>query len=278
MRFTKMEGTGNDYIYINGFVEDIQDPAALSVKMSRYHFGCGSDGLILILPGDIADFRMRMFNSDGSESGMCGNGIRCVAKYCYERGLTGKTAFTIESGGEIKRIFCNLKGGAVESVRVDMGEPVLDGLLIPSTILGNPVVRYPLVADGKTWPVTLVSVGNPHAVIFVDDLDVAPVGAVGSILERDPVFPERANIEFVTVKDREHITMRVWERGTGETMACGTGACASAVAAILNGFTERDVEVRLPGGKLRVEWIKTEHRVYMTGGAEFVYEGEWLGM
>lgn len=276
MRFTKMEGIGNDYIYINGFEEQVDDPSALSVKMSLYHFGCGSDGLILILPSDKADFRMRMFNNDGSDGEMCGNGIRCVAKYCYDRGLTTKTQFTVETGAGIKHLVCNLCGGVVDSVRVDMGQPVLDGPSIPSMAASNLVIGHPLSAASQTWPLTLVNVGNPHGVTFVEDPFAAPVTTVGPLLERDPFFPRKANIEFVSVQDRGHITMRVWERGTGETMACGTGACASAVAAMVNGFTDRRVEVALPGGKLTIEWNEQDNHVYMTGPARFVYDGVWL--
>lgn len=276
MRFTKMEGIGNDYIYINGFEEQVDDPSALSVKMSLYHFGCGSDGLILILPSDKADFRMRMFNNDGSDGEVCGNGIRCVAKYCYDRGLTTKTRFTVETGGGIKHLVCNLSGGVVDSVRVDMGQPVLDGPSIPSMATDSPVIGHPLSAAGQTWPLTLVNVGNPHGVTFVEDPFAAPVTTVGPLLECDPFFPRKANIEFVSVQDRGHITMRVWERGSGETMACGTGACASAVAAMINGFTDRTVEVTLPGGKLTIEWNEQDNHVYMTGPARFVYDGVWL--
>lgn len=276
MRFTKMEGTGNDYIYINGFEEHVEDPAALSVRMSLSHFACGSDGLILILPSDVADFRMRMFNSDGSESGMCGNGIRCVAKYCYDRGLTDKTEFTVESGGQIKRLACHLKDGKVDSVRVDMGEPVLEGREIPSMLSGNPVVGHPLTAQGETFPVTLVNMGNPHAVIFVPDVAAVALRTVGPLLEHDPIFPQRANIEFAEIKDRGHVTVRVWERGTGETLACGTGASATLVACVLNGLTDRAADIVLPGGTLRIEWNQQDNHVYMTGPATFVYDGQWL--
>ncbi len=276
MRFTKMEGIGNDYIYINGFEEQVDDPAKLSVEMSRYHFGCGSDGLILILPSEKADFWMRMFNNDGSESEMCGNGIRCVAKYCYERGLTDKTEFAIESGGEIKNMRLNLKDGKVDSVQVDMGRPELDGLKIPSKVAGNPVIGHPIAVLGRTYPVTLVNVGNPHAVIFVDNPMTAPVTAAGPAVECHHTFPNKINVEFVSVQDRGHITMRVWERGTGETLACGTGACASAVASMVNGLVDRDVEVTLRGGKLNIRWDETDDHIYMTGPATFVYDGEWL--
>ena len=276
MQFTKMEGIGNDYIYINCFQETVDNPAALSVKMSQSHFGCGSDGLILILPSGRADFKMRMFNNDGSESEMCGNGIRCVAKYCYERGLTDQREISIEAGGQIKYVVCNVQNDVVSSVRVDMGVPVLNGVSIPSTIEGNPVMQHPLRAGGETYSVTLVNMGNPHAVIFVDDIHTAPVTTAGPLLESDSAFPEKANIEFVHVTDRTHAVMRVWERGTGVTMACGTGACAAAVACVINGLTERTVDIALDGGTLRIEWSQADGHVYMTGPATFVYDGTWL--
>ncbi len=279
LHFTKMHGIGNDYVYVNGFTEALPDDLpSLAVRMSDRRFGCGSDGLILILPGDAADFRMRMFNSDGSESEMCGNGIRCVAAYCHDRGLTDRTAFDIETGAGIKHMLLTLDGaGRTVSVRVDMGAPVTDGRTIPSVFDGDPIVRMPLCALGQTWPVTLVSMGNPHAVTFVPDPDEAPVTAVGPVLELDPVFPNKCNVEFVQVVDRGHIRMRVWERGAGETFACGTGACASMVASVLNGFIDRKAEVSLRGGKLTIEWSAEDGRVYMTGPATFVYDGVWLG-
>lgn len=277
MRFTKMEGIGNDYIYINGFEERVDDPVGLSVRMSRYHFGCGADGLIMILPSMVADFRMQMFNNDGSESEMCGNGIRCVAKYCHDRGLTDRTEFTIESGGGIKVMRLNLGAdGTVESVCVDMGEPELDGLKIPSVVPGKPVTGHPLNVDGRVYPVTLVNMGNPHAVAFVEDPDSAPVTTHGPLMERHPDFPNKTNVEFVQIIDRAHIRMRVWERGTGETLACGTGACAAMVACVLGGHCGREVGVALPGGTLRIEWNEKDNHVYMTGPATFVYDGEWL--
>lgn len=277
MRFTKMEGIGNDYIYINGFEETVEDPAALSVEMSRQHFGCGADGLILILPGTNADFEMRMYNNDGSYSEMCGNGIRCVARYCHDRGLTDRTDFTIESGGRVKTMHLNLApDGSTASVRVDMGEPELDGRKIPSTADGCPVVGHRVEADECWYETTLVGMGNPHAVIFVDNPDTAPVTTHGPLLECHPDFPKRINVEFVQVLDESHIRMRVWERGTGETLACGTGACASAVACALNGLCGRNVEVELLGGKLQIEWSPEDNHVYMTGPATFVYDGVWL--
>ena len=279
LRFTKMHGIGNDYLYVNAFEETLPDDLpALAVRMSRRRFGCGSDGLILIMPGEQADFRMRMFNNDGSESEMCGNGIRCVAAYCHDRGLTDRTAFDIESGGQIKRMQLTLDArGRTAAVRVDMGAPVTAGPAIPSVFAGDPVRMQPLSACGQTWPVTLVSMGNPHAVTLVDDPATAPVTTVGPVLERDPAFPRKCNIEFVNVVDRGHIRMRVWERGAGETLACGTGACASMVACALNGLIDRKAEVTLPGGTLTVEWSESDGHVYMTGPAAFVYDGVWLG-
>ena len=278
LHFTKMHGIGNDYIYINGFTETLPDDLpGVAVRMSQRRFSCGSDGIILILPSERADFRMRMFNNDGSESEMCGNGIRCVAAYCHDRGLTKKTKFDIESGGAIKPMVLRLDArGRTAAVRVDMGEPVTDGERIPSLFTGDPVRMQPLTALGGTWPVTLVNMGNPHAVTFVEDTATAPVTTVGPVLETDNAFPNRCNIEFVHVVDRKHINMRVWERGTGETMACGTGACASAVASMLNGFVDRTVEVSLPGGKLTIEWNEADGHVYKTGPAAFVYDGVWL--
>lgn len=277
MRFTKMEGIGNDYIYINGFEEQVEDAPALSVRMSRAHFGCGSDGLILILPSTRADFEMRMFNNDGSYSQMCGNGIRCVAKYCHDRGLTDKTDFTIESGGQIKYVSLLLgPDGTTQSVRVDMGEPELRGLHIPSVVDACPVLNHPVEVNGHAYALTLVSMGNPHAVAFVPNADQAPVTEDGPILEHHPDFPEKINVEFVQVVDEGHLRMRVWERGTGVTLACGTGACASAVAAMLNGLCAREVDVELLGGTLHIAWNPADNHVYMTGPATFVYDGVWL--
>lgn len=279
LHFTKMHGIGNDYIYVNGFTETLpEDLPGLAVRMSRRRFSCGSDGLILILPGDCAPFRMRMFNNDGSESEMCGNGIRCVAAYCHDRGLTDDTEFDIETGGGVKHMSLTLDArGRTASVRVDMGVPVTDGAAIPSLLTGDPVRMHPLTALGRTWPVTLVNMGNPHAVTFVEDPATAPVTEVGPVLECDPLFPHKCNIEFVQILDRGHINMRVWERGTGETLACGTGACGSMVASVLNGLIDRKAEVHLPGGTLTIEWSQTDGHVYMSGPATFVYDAVWLG-
>jgi len=277
MKFTKMEGLGNDYVYINAFEEKVENPSALAVEMSRYHFGCGSDGLILIKPSQKADFCMEMYNNDGSYSEMCGNGIRCVAKYCHDRGLTDKTDFTIESGGQIKVMHLNLRAdGTTESVRVDMGVPELAGEKIPSLAKDTPVIGQELEANGNRYAFTLVSMGNPHAVTFVDDPDTAPVTTDGPELECHPFFPNKANIEFVQVLSSTHARMRVWERGTGETMACGTGACAVLVACVLNGLCGREADIDLPGGTLHIEWSEKDGHVYMTGPASFVYDGVWL--
>ena len=279
LHFTKMHGIGNDYVYINGFEEKLPDDLpALAVRMSHRRFGVGGDGLILILPSEKADFRMRMFNSDGSESEMCGNGIRCVAAYCHDRGLTSKTEFDIESGGQLKHMQLTLdENQNTALVRVDMGAPITDGAAIPSVFSGEVIRMQPLKALQKTWPVTLVNMGNPHAVTFVDDPMTAPVTTVGPVLEKDLAFPRKCNIEFVQVIDRQTIQMRVWERGAGETMACGTGACASMVASVLNGLIDRRAEVRLLGGTLTVEWNEADGHVYMTGPAAFVFDGVWLG-
>ena len=279
LHFTKMHGIGNDYIYINGFEETLPDDlSALAVKMSPRHTAVGSDGVIFILPSRVADVRMRMFNPDGSESPMCGNGIRCVAAYTYDRGLCQRTQMTIETGGGIKNATLTLDSlGRTDAVRIDMGEPKLSGAEIPSVFEGSPVLMKPLTALSKSWPVTLVNMSNPHAVIFVSDVDTAPVHTVGPALEIDPAFPLRCNIEFVQVIDRSHIAMRVWERGAGETYACGTGASASVVASILNGRTDRHVTVKLLGGELQITWDETTNHVYMTGPIAYVYDATYLG-
>ncbi len=279
LHFTKMHGIGNDYVYINGFEETLPDDlGALAIAMSPRHTSVGSDGVIFILPSKIADVRMRMFNPDGSEAEMCGNGIRCVAAYSYDRGLCPHTQMRIETGGGVKHAAVMLNDrGRAQAVRVDMGVPKLNGADIPSVFEGEPVLMRPLAALGKPWPVTLVNMSNPHAVTFVTDVDAAPVQTVGPLLENDPAFPRRCNIEFVQVVDKRHIRMRVWERGAGETFACGTGACASTVACVLNGFTERSVTVRLLGGELKVEWDQATGHVHMTGPIAYVYEGDYLG-
>ena len=279
LHFTKMHGIGNDYVYINGFEETLPDSlSALAVAMSPRRFSVGSDGVIFILPSKAADVRMRMFNPDGSEAEMCGNGIRCVAAYSYDRGLCQRTQMTIETGGGIKNATLTLDSlGRTDAVRIDMGEPKLGGAEIPSVFEGSPVLMQPLTALGQTWPVTLVNMSNPHAVIFVKDAQAAPVQTVGPVLEVDPAFPQRCNIEFAEIVDRGRISMRVWERGAGETYACGTGASATVVAAILNGMTDRHVTVKLVGGELSIAWDEQTNHVYMTGPIAYVYDGTYLG-
>ena len=275
MKITKMQGIGNDYIYVNCFEENVEDPAALARRISDRHFGVGSDGLVLIMPCEEADFRMRMFNADGSESEMCGNATRCVAKYVHDRGLTDKTEISLMTGAGIKILKLKVRDGVTESVRVDMGEPELEGEKIPVNISGKPVIGAPVEALGKTYRMTCVSMGNPHAVIYVDDADSFDVHGVGAKIEVDPLFPRKTNVEFCTVKDREHLRMRVWERGSGETMACGTGACATLVASVLNGVSERKATLALNGGSLVVEWDPETNHVFQEGPAEFVFDAEY---
>ena len=277
MKFTKMHGIGNDYIYVNCFEEVVSDPERLAIVMSKPHFGCGSDGLILIEPSDTADFGMRIFNSDGSEAGMCGNGIRCVGKYVYERGLTDKTELTIDTKGGLKQISLQLEDGKVSRVKVDMGTPELNPRLIPVDLPGEMVLRHRLQIMGQTWFITCVNMGNPHAVLFVRDPEVVDLPTIGPMIEHHPLFPRRTNVEFVRVIDRGILQMRVWERGAGETLACGTGACAALVAAVLAGHADRTVQMKLSGGNLQLHWDASDNHVYQTGPAAFVYDGEWLG-
>jgi len=275
MRFTKMQGIGNDYIYVNCFEEFVRDPAALAVRMSRQHFGVGSDGLVLIEPSEVADFGMRIFNSDGSESEMCGNATRCIAKYDYERGLTDKTEISLMTGAGLKHLQLRTRGGKVHSVRVDMGSPELNPRMVPVDLSGEIILGHRLEVGGMVYPIHCVSMGNPHCVIFVNDPDDVDLPSVGSLIENHRIFPNRTNVEFVTVKDRYHIRMRVWERGAGETMACGTGACAALVASVLTGKADRNAEVKLNGGVLQVEWSPEDNHVYKEGPAEFVFDGVW---
>ena len=275
MKITKMQGLGNDYIYIDCTKTEVADPEALARRISDRHFGVGSDGLVLILPCEEADFRMRMFNADGSESEMCGNASRCVAKYIHDRGLSDKEEIGLMTGAGLIGLKLNVKDGKTESVRVDMGEPVLEGKRIPVNVEGNPVVGAPVKAKGQEFRMTCVSMGNPHAVIFVDDADSFDVHGVGAEIETDPLFPRRTNVEFATVKDRTHLRMRVWERGSGETMACGTGACATLVAAVLNGLCDRKATLALNGGPLTVEWDPETNHVFQEGPAEFVFDCEY---
>lgn len=274
MKFTKMHGIGNDYIYVNCFEESYDYPEIVTRYISDRHFGIGSDGLILICPSDTADFRMRMFNMDGSEGQMCGNGVRCVAKYVYDHGLTDQTKISLETLGGIKYLDLTVTDGKVSQVSVDMGEPILRAPLIPIDIEKESVIDYPVAVDGAEYKITGVSMGNPHAVVFVDDPGALNLEKIGPLFENHVLFPERINTEFVKIIDRETVEMRVWERGAGETLACGTGACATTVACVLNGLTERKVTVKLVGGDLTVEWDEDTGHVFMTGPAEEVFSGE----
>ena len=274
VRFTKMHGAGNDYIYLDATGEMPEDLPELSRRMSDPHFGVGSDGLVAVMTSDIADFRMRMFNSDGSEAEMCGNASRCIAKFVYEKGLTDSETVTLETLAGIKVLHLHVREGVVESVTVDMGAPVLEPASVPVQSL-DPKLRLAEeeTVDGRTYRITGVSMGNPHGVIFVDEIDDDLVLRQGPLLEEAPIFPAKANIEFAKVLDRSTIEMRVWERGTGETLACGTGACATAVADALNGLTGREVDVLLRGGTLHIRWDETDGHVFMTGPAAFICDG-----
>lgn len=277
MKFTKMEGIGNDYVYVNCFEEKVDNPGQVSIKISDRHFGVGSDGLILIKPSDNADFTMDMYNSDGSQAEMCGNGIRCVAKYVYDYGLTDKTDISIETLAGIKYLKLNVIDGKVSEVTVNMGEPILKPELIPVSIDdfdGDVVISHNIEVEDVTYKTTCVSMGNPHSVIFLDDLSKFPIETLGCIFEVHKYFPKKTNTEFAEILDRKTIKMRVWERGAGETLACGTGACATAVAAILNGLTDREVTLKLLGGDLKIRWDETDNNVYMTGPARVVFDGE----
>jgi len=276
MNFTKMHGIGNDYIYINGFSEEVKDPSQLAIEMSDRHFGIGSDGLVLILPSKIADFRMRMFNADGSESEMCGNAIRCVGKYVYDKHLTDKKVLTIETLAGIKVLDLIIEKDLVTKVRVDMGEPILKPEQIPVLSDESPVLQAEVESEDKTFQMTCVSMGNPHAVTFVDETKDFEVAKYGKPIEVSPLFPKKTNVEFTQVLNRKEINMRVWERGTGETMACGTGACATLVACVLNNKTEREATLHLLGGDLMIRWDEETNHVFMTGPAELVFKGVWL--
>lgn len=277
MKFTKMHGLGNDYVYVDTFEQSVPDPAAMAIAVSRPHFGVGADGLVLIGPSTEADYAMRMFNADGSEGEMCGNAVRCIGKYVHDRGLTAKTRVTLATRGGIKTLELQLQGGSVEQVTVDLGEPALGPASLPVTLAGAQVLNHPLSIDGQTHHITCVSMGNPHAVIFVDDPRAVDVHGIGRQIEHHPLFPKRTNVEFVRVRRRDLLEMRVWERGSGETLACGTGAAASLVAAVLNGLADRSAVVQLTGGDLQVTWDSSDNHVYQTGPASFVFDGVWLG-
>lgn len=271
--FTKMQGAGNDYIYVNCFKEKIEDINATAKAVSDRHFGIGSDGLVLICPSDKADFRMDMYNSDGTQAEMCGNATRCVGKYVYDRGLTEKTQITLETLAGIKILDLNVKDGAVQTVRVNMGTPELTPENIPITSPLGGFINEPVEVLGKSYGMTGVSMGNPHAVTFIDDTDSLEIEKLGPHFETHKLFPRRINTEFAQIVDRNTIKMRVWERGAGETLACGTGACATLVAASLNGLTGDEADLILLGGTLHIKWDREENKVYMTGPAEFVFDG-----
>ena len=274
MKFTKMHGIGNDYVYVNCLQEKVEDPSGTARKISDRHFGIGSDGLILIKPSEKADFQMDMYNADGSKGAMCGNGIRCVAKYVYDYGLTDKTSIAVETGSGIKYLDLTVENNKVTMVKVDMGEPDLTASHIPIKAQTEQVIDEPIEVDGKTYRITGVSMGNPHGVVFLDDIDSLDIEKIGPSFENHVRFPDRINTEFVQLDNRSHVRMRVWERGSGETLACGTGACAVAVACVVNGLTQREVTVSLRGGDLKICWDEKDGHVYMTGPATVVFDGE----
>ncbi len=276
MRFTKLHGCGNDYVYVDCITNPMpHDPAGLSRRISDRHFGVGSDGLILICPSERADARMRMFNADGSEAEMCGNGVRCVAKYLHDHGLVRKPRLTVETGRGVLTLDLDVSDGRVGQVTVDIGEPILEATRIPTTLPGNPPKDAALEFPGRTLRVTCVSMGNPHCITYVDEITDDWVLRVGPQVERHAAFPRRTNAEFVRVNRPNDVTVRVWERGSGETLACGTGACAVAVAGVLTGRTQRQIVAHLPGGDLQLHWSEKDNHVYMTGPAVEVFSGEW---
>jgi len=276
MKFTKMHGAGNDYIYIEDLKGELKNPSKLAVKMSHRNFGVGSDGLILIMKSDKADFKMRMFNSDGSESAMCGNGIRCFAKYVYDHGLIKKDKISVETKAGIKELKLHIKNGLVNSVTVDMGEPILQRDRIPMIGEAGFVLNEELLLpDGVTFTITSLSVGNPHVVVFVEDVEKFPVEKYGPLIENHNLFPQRTNVEFVQVLNRKEVLQRTWERGAGETLACGTGASAVTVASVLTDQCDRKITVHLRGGDLKLEWEQKSNHIFMTGPAVEVFTGQW---
>ncbi len=274
MKFTKMQGIGNDYVYVNCFQETVEDPAKTARIVSDRHFGVGSDGLILIKPSEKADFEMDMYNADGSRGAMCGNGIRCVAKYVYDYGLTDQTRITVDTASGVKTLELQVENGKAVRVKVDMGAPILEPERIPVKSEKERVMDAPVSVGGAEYRMTCVSMGNPHCVVPVEDVDGLEIEKIGPLFENHPMFPDRVNTEFIRVLDRNTVQMRVWERGAGETWACGTGACAVAVACALNGWTEEKVLVKLRGGDLEIFWDRDKNTVFMTGPAAVVFEGE----
>ncbi|MEK4511761.1 diaminopimelate epimerase [Paenibacillus sp. FSL K6-2524] len=274
MEFTKMHGLGNDFLVIYGELELPENVSELAVKYCNRFFGVGADGLVFILPSDEADFKMRIINSDGTEAEQCGNAIRCVSKFVYDNGYINKQQITIETiGAGVQQVSLQVEQGTVKTARVDMGEPVLDGLAIPTTLEGNPVINHHIDAGGAEFSFTAVSMGNPHCVIYVDDAPEFDLGTWGPQIEVHSYFPRKVNVEFATVTSRDRVEMRVWERGAGPTLACGTGACATLVSSVLNGLTDRAAWIGLKGGDLFIEWDEHDNHVYMTGPAEVVYQG-----
>ena len=274
MKFTKMQGIGNDYVYVNCFQETVDDPAKTARIVSDRHFGVGSDGLILIKPSEKADFEMDMYNADGSRGAMCGNGIRCVAKYVYDYGLTDQTRITVDTASGVKTLELQVENGKAVRAKVDMGAPILEPERIPVKSEKERVMDAPVSVGGAEYRMTCVSMGNPHCVVPVEDVDGLEIEKIGPLFENHPMFPDRVNTEFIRVLDRNTVQMRVWERGAGETWACGTGACAVAVACALNGWTEEKVLVKLRGGDLEIFWDRDKNTVFMTGPAAVVFEGE----
>lgn len=274
MKFTKMHGCGNDYVYVNLFEETVEDAPKLATVVSDRHFGIGSDGVITIGPSEVADFRMRIYNADGSEAEMCGNGIRCVAKYVYDHKLTDQTEITVETGAGVKNLALFVENEKVQQVRVDMGEPILEPSQIPVLSSKNPVISDPILVGNMEWRMTCVSMGNPHAVVFVKDVASFPIEQFGPLFEKHERFPKRTNTEFVQVISKTEVSMRVWERGSNETWACGTGTCATVMACIMNGYTENKVLVHLRGGDLTIEYDPNTKHIFMTGPATAVFNGE----
>lgn len=275
MHFTKMQGIGNDYLFINCFEEYVPDPERLALQMCREHTGVGGDGIVLLEPADSLPFAMRIFNRDGSEAEMCGNAARCIGKYLYERGLTQETEIDLYTKSGIRHLSLQAEGGNVTAVTVDMGTPILEPRLIPVDIPGQMVLRHRIQVLGQMWFITCVSMGNPHCVVFVRDPEVLDLPTIGPMFEHHPLFPRRTNVEFVRVISRNVLQMRVWERGSGETLACGTGACAALVASVLCGVSDRRAQAKLAGGNLDLSWNADDNHVYQTGPAAFVFDGDW---
>lgn len=274
MKFTKMHGCGNDYVYVNGFTEKVADKPKAVVALSDRHFGIGSDGVIFINPSQQADFEMEMYNADGTRAEMCGNGIRCVGKYVYDHGMTDKTSITVESFGKVKYLDLTVENGKVVKVKVNMGKPELTAKDVPVVSVHEQVIDEEIIVKEKSYRMTCVSMGNPHAVVFMDDVEHLAIEEIGPYFENHERFPNRTNTEFVQVIDDSHVKMRVWERGTGETLACGTGCCATAVACVLNRLTGEHVTVQVLGGEIEIYWDQKENLVYMTGPAVTVFDGE----